>query len=83
MESGTNIQGTTFVLASQVSVDKGVPTTEVRQCARRVHRETKAIQGPFKFILFCTFVRYVSILIFPSAFLLQVKYRSYTLYEIL
>lgn len=35
MESGTNIQGTTFVLASQVSVIKGVPTTEVLQCCTK------------------------------------------------
>lgn len=31
LESGTNIQDTTFVLASQVSVIKGVPTMEVLQ----------------------------------------------------
>lgn len=31
LESETNIQDTTFVLASQVSVIKGVPTTEVLQ----------------------------------------------------
>lgn len=67
---GAKIQGKKLS-ASRVRV-KGVPLTE---SATALHKglmiKTKATQGLFQVLFFCTFVRYyVSILIFPSAFLL-------------